>query len=380
MHIERIELIPVPMGNRDFLVSRVVTDDGIEGVGEPYPIGPNRAVSEVIADFGEWLTGRDPRDITGIWQELYAHSRFPGGSVVNAAISGIEHALWDILGKSLGAPVYQLLGGRARDRIRVYQGFNADSPERCVEAARSLVEVGGYTAVKMDPLPPAWQSMTWLRVLKAAAARVEAVRDAVGDDVDIAVDVHARIYEPMHAVQLADVLGDCHPLFIEEPLRPENIGELAWYRSRVKVPVATGEMLYTPFEFGAATEAGAVDIVQPDIGLCGGLLQMKKIAALAETHYVMVAPHNPLGPVSTAVNVHFAASTHNFLILEYIPDDTGQRSEIVEQPVRYDHGYLELPDTPGLGVELKASLTSGNRSRNWRRPGPLRPDGAAEFV
>ena len=151
MKISRIETLPAPMGDRDYLVCRVQTDEGISGIGEPYPVGPNVAVAAVIADFATWLQGKDPRDITGIWQHLYAHTRFPGGSVVNAAISGIEHALWDILGKVAGLPVYRLLGGKCRDRIRVYQGVGGATPEACSEQAQRLVEQYGYTALKMSP-------------------------------------------------------------------------------------------------------------------------------------------------------------------------------------------------------------------------------------
>lgn len=380
MQITRIETLPVPMGHRDFLVCRVHTDEGLTGIGEPYPVGPNDAVAAVVADFASWLQGQDPRHITGIWQRLYAHSRFPGGSVVNAAISGIEHALWDILGKSAGLPVYRLLGGKCRDRIRVYQSCGGATPEACAESAQRLVSTYGYTALKMAPQPPNSESLPWPAVLRGAAARLEAVRGAVGPDVEIGLDPHARIFEPARAQQLAAALQPYDPFFFEEPLRPENIDALAQFRRECPIPVATGEMLYTSFGFRELLEKGGADIIQPDVCICGGLLEMKKIAALAEAHYVTVAPHNPTGPIATAVNVHFAATTHNFLILEYQPDDSGPRSRLLQAPITLQGGYLLLPEAPGLGIELAEDAIPDRPIRNWRRGAPLRPDGAADFI
>jgi galactonate dehydratase len=380
MKITQIETLPAPMGYRDFLVCRVRTDEGITGMGEPYPAGPNDAVAAVIADFAGWLAGMDPRDITGIWQHMYAHSRFPGGSVVNAAISGIEHALWDILGKSAGLPVYRLLGGKCRDRIRVYQSCGGATPEACAESAVRLVETYGYTALKMSPHPPHAESLPWPAVVRGAAARLEAVRNAVGPDVEIGLDPHARIFQPVRAQEMAEALKPYHPFFFEEPLRPENVEALAQFKRTCPIPVATGEMLYTTFGFRELLEKGAADIIQPDVCICGGLLEMRKIAALAEAHYISVAPHNPTGPVATAVNTHFAAATHNFLILEYHPDDSGPRADLLQRPIQLKDGYLEIPETPGLGVELNEDAIPDRPIRNWRRGAPRRPDGAADFI
>lgn len=380
MKITRIETLPAPMGYRDFLICRVSTDEGLTGLGEPYPVGPNDAVVAVIADFATWLEGKDPRDITGIWQHLYAHTRFPGGSVVNAAISGIEHALWDILGKAAGLPVYRLLGGRCRERIRVYQSCGGRTPEECGESAIRLVEKYGYTALKMSPHPPNADSMPWPAVVRGAAARLEAVRRAVGPDVEVGLDPHARIFEPVKAQQMAEALKPYNPFFFEEPLRPENVEALATFRRACPITVATGEMLYTTFGFRELIEKQAADIIQPDVAICGGLMEMKKIAAMAEAHYISVAPHNPLGPIATAINVHFAASTHNFLILEYHPDDAGSRADLLQRPMQLQNGYLEIPEAPGLGVELNEDAIPKRPTRNWRRGAPLRPDGAAAFI
>ena len=379
MKITQVETHAAPLTGRDSLIVRVHTDEGLVGLGEAYPVGPNEAVAATIRDFQSWIAGRDPRDVNGIWYHLYAHSRFPGGSVVNAAISGIEHALWDIAGKAAGVPVYRLLGGKCRDRIRVYQSCSGDTPEAIAAHARQLVDQYGYTALKMAPHPPNSDQLPWAAVVRQAGERLAAVREAVGPDVDIGLDPHARIFEPMRALEMAAAVQPYHPFFFEEPLRPENIDALAWLAQKSDVPIATGEMLYTSFGFRELLAKQAATIIQPDICICGGLLEMKKIAALAEAHYVTVAPHNPLGPLATAINVHFAATTHNFLILEYHSDDESPRRDVLLEPMRLRDGHLELPEGPGWGVELNEAALS-TELRPWHRPFGTQPDGAAAFI
>ena len=379
MHITNIDTFLVNLGNRNIPLVKVHTDEGIYGVGEAYSCGPDKATVEAIRDFEEWLIGRDPRDIEGLWQLMYAGSRFPGGSVLNSAISGIEHALWDIAGKAAGLPVYRLIGGKCRDRIRVYQAPRGDTPEAVAEDAAALIEKYGYTALKMQPLPPDWQVKPWNQVLREAETRVAAVRDAVGPDIDIGLDPHARIFEPIRAIELCNVVAPYRPFFVEEPLRPENYDALARVSQHVQVPIATGEMLYTRHEFRDLLNLNAVDIIQPDICVTGGLWEMKKIAAMAEANYASVAPHNPCGPIATAVNVHFAASTSNFLILEYHADDESPRRDIVDEPMRLVDGYLELPDKPGLGIDINEDALDKYPFRSWRRAFPIRTDGSLAY-
>ncbi len=379
MKIIKIDTFLVNLGHRNIPYVKVHTDEGIYGVGEAYSCGPDKATVEVIHDFEEWLIGRDPRDIEGLWNLMYAGSRFPGGSIVNSAISGIEHALWDIAGKAANLPVYRLLGGKCRNKIRVYQSPRGDTPEKLAENAVALIEKYGYTAIKMGPLPSKWQNMPWNAALRAAEARVQAVREAVGDDIDIGLDPHARIFEPGRALELCQVVAPYRPFFMEEALRPENYDALAKLSQHVDIPLATGEMLYTRYEFRELLNLQAVDIIQPDICLTGGLLEMKKIAALAEANYVSVAPHNPCGPLATAVNVHFAASTQNFLILEYHADDESPRRDIVDEPIKLVNGYLELPDRPGWGVDLNEEALGKFPFRSWHRPFSWREDGSLAF-
>jgi galactonate dehydratase len=381
--ITRIETFLVHPDHRNLCFVRVQTDEGIHGVGEAYSAGPDDATAAAIHDFEGWLVGRDPRDVEGLWQLMYNGSRFPGGIVTNAAISGIEHALWDIKGKALGVPVYQLLGGKARDRIRVYQGLGGPpgGPEQAAEAALATIERYGYTALKMTPQPPGGESLPLNQWLKQSAARVEAVRRAVGDDVDIALDPHAKIFEPIRAMQLALAVRDYNPYFFEEPLRPENIDAMAQLRAqlgRIGMPLATGEMLYTKYELRDLLVRGGADIVQPDVCCAGGLLELKKIAAMAESFYVTIAPHNPQGPIATAVNVHLAACTPNFLIQEYTAD-VGPRRDLVDEPMKLVDGHLELPTRPGLGIDLNVEAFAKYPFARWHREWPRRADGAMGF-
>ncbi len=214
---------------------------------------------------------------------------------------------------------------------------------------------------------------------RSAAAKLKALRDAVGPDIDIGLDPHAKIFEPYKALQMARALAEYNPFFFEEALRPENIDAMASFKKQCPIPVATGECLYTKFEFRDLIFREAADIIQPDVCLMGGLMEMKKVAAIAEASYVTVAPHNPMGPVATAVNVHFAASTPNFTILEYNPDDTGGRREIVKEPLRVKDGYIELPTAPGLGIELNEDGFKSHPFKPWRRTNAIRPDGSIGF-
>ncbi|MFN8633428.1 MAG: galactonate dehydratase [Chloroflexota bacterium] len=379
MKITRIQTFVAGLDRRNYLFVRVDTDEGIHGIGEAYSCGPDDATVAVVADFETWLVGKDPRDIEALWHLMYAGSRFPGGSILNSALSGIEHALWDILGKSLGVPVWRLLGGQFRDKIRVYQSPRGGTPEELAEDASRLIERYGYTALKIGPQPPNWAGMPYSQVVRESAKRLEAVRKAVGEDVEIGVDSHARIFEPVRALEMAEALKPYRPFFFEEALRPENIDAMADVKAKSPIPIATGEMLYTKFQFKELLEKRGADIIQPDVCIAGGLLELKKIAAMAEANYVSVAPHNPMGPVATAVNVHFAVSTPNFLILEYSPDDVGKRRDLLVEPLKVTNGYIDVPDAPGLGVELNLDAIKEYAPIRWHRPFPTNTDGSLAF-
>ncbi len=375
MKITDIQTFGVNVGDENHIFVKVLTDEAIHGIGEAYRVGPDHAVEQIIHYFKDWLIGQDPTRIEHLWRLMYNGSRFPGGSMLNAAISGIEIALWDVKGKAHGVPVYQLIGGRCRDRVRVYRSVGGKTPQALAEDARLAVEGQGFTAVKMLPQPPGGEQMPWGRLLRGAAERVEAVRRAVGEDIDVALDPHARIFEPVRALEMAEVVRPYRPLFFEEPLRPENIQALAELHRKSAIPIATGEMLYTKYEFRDLIAAGAADILQPDLLICGGLMEAKKIAAMGEAHYLTVAPHSPLGPVSTAVSVQFAAATPNFLILEYNIDYEGPRRKLIVEPLKLVDGYLEIPEVPGLGIELDEQAFVGHPLRTWHRPIFFEADG-----
>jgi galactonate dehydratase len=343
-------------------------------------VGPDEATVATIKDFKGWLVGKDPRNVEYLWATMYNFTRFPGGAVINAAMSGIEHALWDVAGKAAGLPVYMLLGGKCRDRVRVYQSAGGRTPAQLAESAKGLIAKYGYTAIKMAPHPPGSQHMPYNAVTRAAGQRAEAVRAAVGPDIDLAFDAHATLFEPIRAAQMAEALKPAHPYFLEEPIRMENMDALQSLKHRMQIPLATGECLYTKHDFRQLLSKQAADIVQPDVCLAGGILELKKIAAMAEAHYVVVAPHNPMGPLATMVNVHFAASTPNFLILEYHPDDESPRKDFIKDPILVKNGYLEIPNKPGWGYEVNEEAFRSHPPKPWHRGFAFRADGAPDFI
>lgn len=374
MKIIDVQTFGVNLGDGNHVFVKILTDEHLHGIGEAYRVGPDHAVEEAVHYFKDWILGQDPTRIEYIWRLLYNGSRFPGGSILNAAISGIEIACWDLKGKALGVPVYELIGGRCRDRVRVYLGVSGSTPREVAASAKRAQDLG-FTAVKMAPHPPNAEKLPWDQVLRGTAARLEAVRKAVGDDMDVGLDPHARIFEPVRALQMAQAVEPYHPMFFEEPLRPENIEAMGRLHRKIPVPIATGEMLYTKYEFRDVIAAEAADILQPDLLLCGGLMESKKIAAMAEAEYLTIAPHSPLGPVSTAVSTHFAASTPNFIILEYRDDSQGPMRNLILEPMKREGGYLELPQDPGLGIELNEKAFAGNPLKKWHRPLVIEPDG-----
>jgi galactonate dehydratase len=380
LKITDIQSFLVDAGGRNLCFVKVMTDAGIFGFGEAYSVGPDEATVATIKDFKGWLLGKDPRNVEYLWATMYNFTRFPGGAVINAAMSGIEHALWDIAGKAAGLPVYMLLGGKCRDRVRVYQSAGGRTPAQLAESAKALIAKYGYTAIKMAPHPPGSQSMPYNAVIRAAGQRAEAVRNAVGPDIDLAFDAHATLFEPIRAAQMAEALKPAHPYFLEEPIRMENMDAMETLKQRMQIPLATGECLYTKHDFRQLLSKQAADIIQPDVCLAGGIMELKKIAAMAEAHYVVVAPHNPMGPLATMVNVHFAACTPNFLILEYHPDDQSPRKDLIKDPILVKNGYLEIPNKPGWGYEVNEEAFRRYPPKPWHRGFAYRADGAPDFI
>ncbi len=380
LKITDIQSFLVGVESRNLCFVKILTDQGITGWGEAYSVGPDEATVATIKDFKGWLVGKDPRNIEYLWSTMYNFTRFPGGAVINAAISGIEHALWDISGKAAGLPVYMLLGGKCRDKIRCYQSAGGNTPQLLAASAQRLIAKYGYTTIKMAPHPNGSQSMPFNAVTRATAQRAEAVRAAVGPDVELAFDAHATVFEPFRAYEMTEALRPIRPFWIEEPIRMENVDALQTLKMKMGIPLATGECLYTKFDFREILIKQAADIIQPDICLAGGVMELKKIAAMAEAHYVKVAPHNPMGPLATMVNVHFAASTPNFLVLEYHPDDAAPRKDLIKDPIMVKDGFLQIPTKPGWGYEINEEAFKSYPAKPWHRGFAFAADGAPDFI
>ncbi|MCW5979402.1 MAG: galactonate dehydratase [Bryobacteraceae bacterium] len=359
MKIAAIKTVVVNAQMRNWVFVKVETDrPGLVGWGEASLEWKTRAVAGAVEDLAPFILGDDPTRIEHIYQKLYRQPFFRPGVIGQSAISGIEQACWDIAGKALGVPVYKLLGGAVRDRVRMYTHLGGGQmeavyasfdPGPVVDLAREVV-ARGYTAVKVVFVPYSEPLMgpSYARKFAAVMARL---REAVGDAVDIMIDFHGRTY-PAVAIEYINAVAEFHPFFCEEPVPSENIDALAQVRQAVRVPIATGERLVTRHQFREVFEKQAAHVIQPDLCHCGGLWEAKKIAAMAETYYLGVAPHNPLGPVANAAALHFALSTPNFLIQEDMLSDVPWRWDVVQSSLKTENGYWLPTETPGLGVEV----------------------------
>jgi galactonate dehydratase len=365
--------------DRPRVIVAIDTDAGITGWGECYNHGPDRALPPLLDYLYLQVEGLDPRRIEFLVLKLLQQSRFPPGALGLAAISAIDHCLWDISAKALGVPVYMLLGGHARDRVRVYLGvYTAPDPEALKDACLGHEERYGLTAFKLSPYRGDLHVLPWGEVVKGSADWFARIRETCPGRFEFAFDAHAKLFEPWQAVQLGNALAPLHPLFFEEPIRPENIEAWGRLKAQLDCPLATGESLYSRFEFLRLLQVAGADIIQPDICVVGGLLEMRKIAALAEAHYVTIAPHNPMGPLATAVNLHFCAAQPNFKILEYrLPE----QAPYVKDPYLPKDGHLALrPDRPGWGVEIDEAELARDGYVHWERKLPIRPDGSTGYV
>lgn len=379
MKITQVKSFLVNYGRRNWIFVKVSTDSGIEGVGECFNTLKDKATEEAVKYLAHWLIGADPLRIEHLWQTMYRFSRFPLGTIDMAALSGLEHALWDISGKHFGTPAYNLLGGTCRDKIRVYTHAGGRTADELAQSATEIVRAG-YSALKFVPFPRNYPILSENELIEETVARVGAVREAVGDNIDICLDAHGMIFSPALAVKVAKAVEDYRPFFLEEPLLHDNMEAWSKFSAKVDVPLATGERLITRYGFRKVLEGQIVDIIQPDPCVCGGVLETKKIAAMAEAYYIQVAPHNPMGPVATAVCAHIDASTPNFLIQEYIPDDKPPRSEVVIEPLEVEDGYLKLPTKPGLGIELNEEAFEKYPYRPTYRDRAYREDGSVALT
>ena len=336
---------------------KIDTDEGVEGWGECYTQADrDKQVVSHIDQLKRYLIGRNPMHIKHFLQMSFDDFAGRRGAMdFYCAISGLEQAMWDISGKVCQVPVYMLLGGPCRDKIRVYAngwgGGNWDSNE-IAEKAKKIADMG-FTAMKFDPIPGPWRTFVDKKVERQAVENVKAVRSAVGPDIDILVEMHRRL-APMHAVKIAKEIEEFNPFWFEEPVLAENVDALASAKKAINIPVVTGEELYTKFEFREIFEKQAADIINPDVCNVGGILELKEIAAMAEPYYVVVSPHNYNSTtLGLSATIQVSAAIPNFLITEYSINFEELGKDISTHPFEVDAGYIKLPTEPGLGMDLK---------------------------
>ena len=361
MKITKFETIPI---RGRAMILKMFTDEGLVGYGEPMNYEHGRVVARAVEDMAAYLVGKDPLNIEDHWQAMYRSSYSRSMPILLGALSGIEMAMWDVFGKWVRMPVWKLLGGKVRDRIRVYTGIGGTTPEECAENACQKV-AAGFRAVKMGASPGPVRFVDTPKTIDFMVSRVAAVRDAVGDGIDIAVDLHRRLSPAMAAI-LVKELEPLRPLFAEEPCHPENNEALLALARSTTVPIATGERHLTRWGFRELIEREMCAILQPDIRHCGGMLEMKKIAGMAEIHNMAIAPHNAAGPVGMAASVHVMATVPNLLICE---GGHNRGEGLFHTPLAFRDGFIELPTEPGLGVDMDEDALMALRDESHRLRG-----------
>ena len=351
----------------------IITEGGITGWGEAVLEGHAQAVLSCVKEMQDYLIGKDPAEIEGIWETLYRGSFYRGGGVLMSAISGIDQALWDIKGKNFGVPVYQLMGGKCRDKMRVYSWIGGDRPSDVGNAAKEKMDEG-FTAIKMNATEEL-QIIDSYDKIDAVLERVAAIREKCGKYFGIAIDFHGRAHKPMAKI-LAKKLEEFDPMFIEEPVLCENMEAFKEISACCNIPVATGERLYSKWDFKRLFASGGIDIVQPDLSHAGGITEVKKIASMAESYDIALAPHCPLGPIALAACLNVDATSYNAVIQEQSIGIHYNVGKSVLDYVRnkddfkFTDGFVELPKAPGLGADVNRELVieENKNPHNWKNP------------
>jgi galactonate dehydratase len=334
------------------------------GWGEPIVEGRAETVAQAVQELAEYLVGKDPRDVVHHWQAMYRHAFYRGGPVLTSALSGVDMALWDLKGKALGVPVYELLGGPTRSRVRVYAHVR-NSP-----LLLQRLKSRGFTAFKTGVLGATRSGIVASpEFIRQAADRFAALRETGGDDVEIGIDFHGAI-SPQNAPLLIRAYEPYKPMFIEEPVASQNVDVLARIARQTHLPIATGERIFTKWGFREILEKQAASILQPDLCHAGGITEVRLIAGMAEAYYAAIAPHNPLGPISLAAGLQIAASIPNFLCQEQVSLGEGY----LRQPFVVKEGYLDLPTGPGLGIEIDEQALQDKLGHAWQNPETYDPD------
>jgi galactonate dehydratase len=369
MRITKIETFLV---KPRWLFLKMYTDEGLVGLGEPILEGRALTVATAIKELEPYLIGQDPTRVVHHWQAMYKHAFYRGGPILCSALSGVEHALWDLAGKAVGLPVYKLLGGPTRDRIRMYSGTGGATPEAAAQNARERV-ARGFTALKtgIHGGRPA-RIVETPGFVERATEYVAAMREAVGKEIDIAVDFHGAV-SPQTSSLLIKALEPYQPMFIEEPVQCQNVDVLAGLARKTHLPIATGERLFTKWGFRDVLEKGAAAILQPDIAHCGGIFEGRIIAGMAEAYYAAIAPHCPLGPIALAACIQLDASIPNFVAQEHASLGEGY----LKEPFMLKDGFVDLPTKPGLGIELDEEAMVDKIGHEWHNQETYHPDDGA---
>ena len=357
-----------------FLLLKIETDAGISGWGEPLVEGRAATLKASVEEWKDYFIGKDPLRIEEHWQTMYRCAFYRGGPVMMSTIAGIDQALWDIKGRYYNMPVYEMLGGRVKDKVKVYRSIHGDTPEEVAIDAKKAVEEG-YTVIKTSPTDPTHYVDT-LRSVEKLVEKVGAIRDAVGNEIDMAIDFHGRIHKPMAKV-LVKELDQFHPLFFEETVLQTNMEALREVAKYTSVPIAIGERMYSRWDYKTLFEQGYADIIQPDLSHAGGISEVKRISAMAEAYDVAVAPHCPLDAIAFSSCIQMDASTPNVILQE---QSIGIHDAGAENPrmnflknkevFNFDHGFVQIPSGPGLGVEVDEQMViEQDKSRhNWKNP------------
>lgn len=371
MKISAVKVFPV----NGFVYVKIITDEGLHGLGEASLSGRSLAVVEALEHLKPLLLGQDPTRIEHLWQDIFRGTFWRGGPVLQSALAGIDIALWDLAGKALGVPTYRLLGGAARDRVLVYRHVGGATPEALVDNAQRLL-AEGWKVLRICPGDNIGDGFNLSRAIRCGVEHFTALRESIGEEVEVIFEVHTRL-TPIRAIELCNAIAPLRPFFVEDPIRSENPGSFATLRAHTDVPLGTGEQLHTKWEFRQLIEQELVDYLRVDLCHTGGITEGKKIAAMGEVHYQELACHYTSSPVSTAAMLHLNLAIPNCAVQEYAPPG-GFMNEVIQHGLKTEAGYLLCPEAPGLGIEIDEEAAAAHPYMPSEPPHWRREDGSVQ--
>ena len=358
-----------------FLVARITTEDGIQGIGESCYWAYPKAAQETIKGFSDALIGMDSRDIEHIWSFLWRYNSAFRGNSIGGAISAIDMALWDIKGKRLDAPVWDLIGGKVRKKIRaIAQGINGNTPEECAKGAKKVMDQG-FSALKFTPMPSNWAELTYSKMISLAVEMVSAVRETVGWDFDIGIEIH-RNMQPHEAIAFCKDVAHLRPYFIEDPIVPDSVVSMADVASKMNLPLAVGERNMGVWEFREYAQMVKPAFFKPDIAVAGGITGVKKIATIAEAHHIKISPHNFQGPIATAACIAVGTSSISWDVQESVEEDVPPRRDMTDEIIKLKDGWYYPSEKPGLGLIFNEDSPSKHPFDPANYPPPIKGDGS----